>query len=698
MWKLIKSVILLLLIVTEGYGNVLSIDEIDSIITTAHSSEWPDNLNLYKEALSRSNNRKLYNKSAFCADLVARAFRAQQAYDSAIHYHELTILYDQLDDNSVVTKNYYNNQALTYYYKADYHRAIESYSNAAKYDSLTGDFQTLSNSLHGLAISYSMLSDYIESIRNYQLAIKLKNRLGDIQAVSHLNKNIGIVYSEFGLYELALAHLQEAIKTEQDSGVIRSTLNSIGVVHEKLRNYDEAAFNFKKALVYAQQTGHQRTQSDVLNNLGNLMEIKGEFDSALLFYLNALEIKKELNNPRLLASGYLNLADTYMLKQDNRNAGYYLAKLDSIREVSEIGRVATAIDLLKITMLVNGKQYSLANQRLLDIFEGKKIQENDLRLDFLQLQSEVKWKVKNYVDYQIYNSLYHQLKDSIFKSQRLAVVQLQNDYYLEQKENEKQILSQQNDLLTLNNQNQALRLNQQLIFLFAAISIIMLVGWFLINSRKKNKIISSQVEEIAQQNVTIQGFLKDNHHRITNHLQMISTMLSLQAQNEGDTSSQTLLDAKQRIDSANTIHRKLKKEDGYSTVPILAYLEAIVTENEAIAFLQEQAVTKDISSDVEQLPVDIATSLGIITNELVTNSFKYAFNEVKEAFIGLSLNRNKDYLFFNYRDNGPGNIKWKKSEQSFGHELIWMIAKNLGGEPEVNADSGFRFKLKFQMH
>ena len=621
----------------------------------------------------------------------------------AVHEESIRIARDLNDSELSILSKCLFSQALTFYHIEDFNGAIELFFETTTLDSILGDTIHLGKALHGLAISYSNVSEYHKSLLYYQQALDIKVLQGDKEGQAALMKNMGISHAELGSYDVAVSLLQDALSifnTLGDSPESQHTMNSIGLVHTELRNWKEARDIFHESLLLSEELDNQLMKASALNNLGLLKLEVSEWDSAFSFFTSSLKIREQLGNQRNLAISYFNLANTSLKSGDVIKARKFLEFAESFGETMELGRLGIAIRLLDAEILIYEKNFVLARRKLdqIPIETGAIIQEKDLLLDFYELKKSVNYALMDYDQYQHLDTLFHQLKDSIFEYQRLTVIKLQNQFYLEQKENEKQILSQQNDLLTLTNQNQALRLNQQLIFLFAALVIIMLVGWFLINSRKKNKIISSQVEEIAQQNVTIQGFLKDNHHRITNHLQMISTMLGLQAQSEGDTTSLTLLDAKQRIDSANTIHRKLKKEDGYSTVPILAYLETIVTENETISLLQEQALKKDIHSDVEQLPVDIATSLGIITNELVTNSFKHAFREVKEAFIGLSLNRDKDYLFFDYRDNGPGNIEWKDSKQSFGQELIKIIAQNLGGEPEVSAVDGFRFRLKFQLN
>jgi two-component sensor histidine kinase len=105
----------------------------------------------------------------------------------------------------------------------------------------------------------------------------------------------------------------------------------------------------------------------------------------------------------------------------------------------------------------------------------------------------------------------------------------------------------------------------------------------------------------------------------------------------------------------------------------------------------------DIAVDDIILDSKTASTLGIILNELITNSMKYAFKKVARGIIGLKVFREASAVVLEYRDNGPGIPGTVDGEHStgFGMHLIYMLVQQLGGSLKIDRGERFSFIIQF---
>lgn len=193
--------------------------------------------------------------------------------------------------------------------------------------------------------------------------------------------------------------------------------------------------------------------------------------------------------------------------------------------------------------------------------------------------------------------------------------------------------------------------------------------------------------------------LKEIHHRVKNNLQIISSLLSLQSNYLNDESSREIfIESQNRIRSMSLIHEKLYQTKDLSKVNFNEYI------NELINFL---AITYNIESDklvillnIEDyyFHVDIAIPLGLILNELITNSIKHAFNDGVKGEIEITIRQKKETEFIlNYRDNGKGMPEGfnMNSSNTLGFSLITNLVEQLDGEIAMFNNDGVNFTIMF---
>lgn len=201
---------------------------------------------------------------------------------------------------------------------------------------------------------------------------------------------------------------------------------------------------------------------------------------------------------------------------------------------------------------------------------------------------------------------------------------------------------------------------------------------------KTNAIISAKNKE----NILL---LKEVHHRVKNNLQIIISLLRLQKNNLTPEAEKKFDEAINRIMTMSIIHKKLYQSDNLSTINIHSYITDLV--DNIYHNNSSHGIKTNITSNYNQAGINTIVPLGLMLNELLTNSLKHAFNEVTNAEVNISTEAiDNNYFILKYSDNGI----WKFSEEknnNFGMELIETLTEQLEGSI-VREKSAYIFTLK----
>ena len=194
--------------------------------------------------------------------------------------------------------------------------------------------------------------------------------------------------------------------------------------------------------------------------------------------------------------------------------------------------------------------------------------------------------------------------------------------------------------------------------------------------------------------------IKEIHHRVKNNLQVISSLLNLQSDYIDNPEIKELFGKSQsRIGSMALIHSKLYQSKDLAQIDIEDYIRTLATE---ILYTYEvkHDIRLNIKANVDQLNLDAIVPIGLMLNEFITNSLKYAFDpgEAGEIFIYLNT-LEYGYIEMVVGDNGKGIPKdfvWRNLP-SLGMQLIQMLTAQLDGEIELDSTfSGTKFTLTFR--
>ena len=215
-------------------------------------------------------------------------------------------------------------------------------------------------------------------------------------------------------------------------------------------------------------------------------------------------------------------------------------------------------------------------------------------------------------------------------------------------------------------------------------------------SEQSNK----QIKNIEQQRLAIEILLKEIHHRVKNNLQVITSLLALQSMGIKEEKIKNLFSGLQnRVISMALSHEMLYQTDDLERIDYEAYIRKLV--NGLISSMKEQENEIDVQLNINQIFLNIDTSipLGLIINELVTNSLKYAFEDNK-GIITIAIKKLTDENFLmEIGDNGVGftDVSKKGKKSSLGLTLVQKLTMQLRGTLKKDTSKkGTNYSITFQ--
>lgn len=206
--------------------------------------------------------------------------------------------------------------------------------------------------------------------------------------------------------------------------------------------------------------------------------------------------------------------------------------------------------------------------------------------------------------------------------------------------------------------------------------------------------LSEQAELLTEKDVLI----KEIHHRVKNNLQVISGLLELQAKNlDDEAAKEALREGRTRVRSIALIHQNLYQFEDLSSIELRRFVNDLCRQVEGVYKKKDEVVMK-IEVPVLYLDIDSAVPLGLIMNELLSNSFKYAFTDGVAGEITLKIHSVAEGRYeLIYSDNGPGlpaDFDLSRAT-TLGIQLINDLSRQIGGNVKYEYKAGASFVIKF---
>ncbi|MBI1307705.1 MAG: tetratricopeptide repeat protein [Bacteroidetes bacterium] len=499
----------------------------------------------------------------------------------------------------------------------------------------------------------------------YSLKVIDEQNLGDEQRAKNL-VDLARIYRENNQLNKSISVYEEALKISLDkgdhstSGVIYMNM---GNVYSQDGDYKKALSSLSKSLEQTELCNCKGRMTAVWSNIGYAQYNLGDGDAVLAAAHNADSLWLDRSNKEVDMDLNCLLGMGNQLKGDNAKAMLYLEKaMDLARETNfreKMIRISTVL----------AKCYAALGEK-------NKLEE--------LLTSVIR------------------IKDSTYNEGMAAsIADMQIKYETQKKEND---LDRLETASRLNEAKlSAARWRNIFLILMVCTALVIAAMSFrlLQRSRKDRELLSRQNKELAELLDQKKLLLKEIHHRIKNNLQTISSLLNLQTRaSEDEIVKKAMLDGQGRLKSISLLHQKLYLNDTVSTIAMQEYIEdlcdyIVKNFNEGNKKVHLNIDAKDISLDM-----DTAIPLGLILNELVTNTMKHAFNNLSDGEINITLNHDNEQhgYVLELQNNGtglPDNLEIE-SLPSMGLRLVKNLSRQLRGNLKILSSPKQSFVVQFR--
>ena len=540
--------------------------------------------------------------------------------------------------------------------------------------------------LINLAECYKFDNDKEKALHRIQEAIELSNLKNLVELYNEALFLQGNIYAFFDDIEKSNILFLKVLDQESSSeSLIQKTISNIGMNYLELGSHDKAIDYFEKNISFYQEIKDTLRLINTKRNIAlALSRKKVKLDYALKLQKEVLNYFKSRNKLYTIDS-YANIGATYCRRGDhNRSMEYAELALNLSKEVnSEIGIVNSA--------------YNIANELIeLEKYYRADILLKKLITDSLNLRKGTELKVyenlgitsKELGNYKVaYQFVYQskKLSDSIYQSYiDSKIPEIETKFQTEKKEKENLQLKQQTTEQELELEKENKRKWLLAIGLITSLLAFTVFGFFYRRNKKQKQLIESLQKEL--------------HHRIKNNLAIIDTFIETTKDDLKDSSTkEKLAQLQNRIESIHQVHQQLHSNSDVTHLYAEPYIKTLIKHVQSTFPNSNAKVQLDIHPNL-QLQADVSFQVGLIINEFLTNSYKYAFGDKHQhGNILICLTKENNLQTLSLSDNGKGlpNDFNLEALDTFGIDIMQLLTKQLKGTFSISSENGVSVIIKF---
>ncbi len=540
--------------------------------------------------------------------------------------------------------------------------------------------------------------------------ITMLNWLPEAKYHSEVNRIAGRNFHLRGDYSAALSHYFEGLRFAEearDTVQIGELYNVLGGVYYNQKDYVNAYNYYHRGLEIQLKRDHKlRIGRGYLNVASVFLDQKKYalsrqmLDSSMLNYSLA-------NYEEGKAMVYTTLPEIYLAKGESDSAISYIDLAYDFLQKNNRTYYLPILALEKAKILINKSRLDEAMDQVKKGIEAGLInRQNHSLVELYLLESELYTTMgKIQQAFTSYKS-YKNYSDSVLNA---ASIKKQTEEALNYDFNKKEFQRQ------LEEREKADR--RMLILLGSALLVVVLMSLFYYRFRlkqKANKLLAETNQKLAEKNQLIEEksialqeslnereiLLKEIHHRVKNNLQVISGLLELQKEELTEDGSKAAFDEGQsRIRSISLIHQNLYQHETLGSIQFKTFVKELIEQVQEVFEQKQNPVEVLITMEDQLVDIDTAVPLGLILNELLTNSFKYAVKPGVLTTINILIEEAEaDQYLLRYRDSGPGLPEGMFFTQAstLGLRLIKGLAAQVGGEASYQNNQGAQFEIRFK--
>ena len=650
----------LLLLVSFAYfkatGNIDSLkhiisknDTIDPAVYIQLASEYTnyntDSLMYYADKalrLSMQQNNKEQIANSYLQ--LTKYYCYTGAYDTAYGYAQKALnIGNDLNDNFIIAQSYCQMSRINLL-KQENEKAFENAGKASAYEKkmkpgLKKDRFLIA--LHNIYTAvYAHLGLYDQSLRHGFRGLELTEQFHNDDIKAELYNNIASTYSYMYNTQKAIEYQRKFIEQSVwNNEPLNLQVAYVNIAHHfsHAEQYDSARYYLDKSRSILEKYPSLQREAHLYKEYGKLYHFQNRPDSALLNLQQAVTMYKQEGLEPKLADCYYWIGDVYKDKGDYKNAETYFT--------------------MSLNIHRNNGELSMVK----DDYNA------------LSVVEELKGNYQKSLEYAI---AYMDLQDSLFNEKIAHAVTAQEiKYKTSLKEAQ---IAQQQAALQLGKQRQNWILGGGSLALVAAAGL----GWLYRRSRKQKALIQKQKQEIL--------------HNNRNSIQQLISIFGRQAHTDAE---QAMAQANQgRLMTLNLLNKMLYENTDSNQAKLNEYLQRLADAKSISIHIPVHLKFQD--NDM-LLRSSVLKDVGLIINELISNSAKHAFDHTPAPNIKITTTiENNTWLLINYRDNGcglPAGFDIKQQRHSFGMDFICDLTEQHHGNIKWHNDSGACFNIRLKL-
>ncbi len=605
--------------------------------------------------------------------------------DSLIHYTKLAKNFKHLSTGYRYIGNYHM-------YKGEYDTAIIFFNKSLEVSKSINYVKGLysDNASLGNVYFYNRKFDSAKIKYNEALDIALKNNIKSKYTSAYLAVANVNYYTNNN--EKAIKNYIKAI----DSGIylkgkgkkrIIPVYINLGALFLDRKEYVKSNLYLKQGYTLAKKLEFKQGMADAGLKLSrSYYENNSKFKESEKILLNCIKIYKEIGDNPFLINSYLNLSDLYIATGELdksielKHKAVSLAKTHNLKDYY----YAATTGLAKSYYKNKNYESSLKNVNTILKDTADNRMTNLTKISLFRLKSELEAINKNFEQAFIYSQILNKETNKQFKEEKNQIVNdIQEKYETEKKEKD-------NIQLKTEKAEQALILEKETkkkwylsVGLLASL-LILGVFWFYYKRNKKQKEV-------------IENLQKELHHRIKNNLSIIDTFIDVAKEEFSDKKFISKLNELQnRIESINEVHQQLYQNHDITKLNIKKYINTIAKNVQQSINNPHIKIQQNLDNTIK-IPADKSFPMGLIINEFLTNSFKYAFKKHEKGIVSIEISKDTTNYKLQLSDNGIGLPKDFNIEttESFGTRIMKLLTEQLKGTFLLESANGVQLTIKF---
>jgi two-component sensor histidine kinase len=571
---------------------------------------------------------------------------------------------------------------------------VKSYTAALReMEGFGADSTLVMNALKLDAHAHRIIGNFSSSIAQFQLCHGYFAHVADTTNLAFTANQLGSMYVFMGQNEKAQHYLLQVYNIHKAQGnrrMLASATNGLAIFYNNINQVEKAIARYEEALSMFQEVKDTMGQANVHANLGITYVDQGEFSKAE-YHIGMQGKLDSLLNTQWGLGFYFDYLG-YLREKQGRYKEAYQNHLQSLKIREQLSshynvtesRISLANNLLKL------ERYNEA------IEEGNKVFDNYEERNSLYHQQSAYhilsqgYEAKKEMNKALaYHKLYKKISDSIFNTDMLeAITEKDAKFESVQKVSEIALLNLENDSSQkiIGQKNRTILMGGTGLFLVS----LLCLGLYLI-TRKYLRQRKRLALTLSQKDI----LLREIHHRVKNNLQLVSSLLTLQGRSiDNATVQQAINEGKSRIRSMALIHQDLYQKENLTAVSAQHYFSKLCQELFDTYNISNDKIRLITNIDDIHIDVDTLVPLGLITNEILSNSLKYAFPENKKGELRIGLNEKIDHLVLIVSDDGVGYDPKKIPSNSFGNNLIESLTQQLEGKLSISTTKGTTIRIE----